>query len=262
MSTALVTGATVGIGNSFARRLAQDRYDLVIVSRNGEHLEKLAVELRTTYGIEVEVLPADLADDEGCRVVERRLSDPERPVDALVNNAGFTVGQSFLRSDIDEEDQMLRILVRAVLRLTRAALPGMVQRRHGFVINVSSVASFVPQGTYSAAKAWVTSFSQGVAGDLVGTGVRVQALCPGYTRTDFFDRAGIDMSGMPEWMWLEVEDVVDQSFAALARNQVVCVPGKQYKTIVGLARHAPVRVLSAVTRAVRRSRRGPRAVLR
>src|SRR5688572_23932811 len=235
MSTALVTGATAGIGNAFVRRLARDRYDLILVSRNAERLEALAVELRTSYGVEVEVLAADLADDAGCRTVESRLADRDRPVDLLVNNAGFSVNRRFVTGDIDHEELMLRVLVRAVLRLSRAAVPGMIERHHGAVINVSSVAAFVPQGTYSAAKAWVTSFTQGLAGDLEGSGVRVLALCPGYTQTEFHERAGIDMRRTPDWMWLDAEEVVADAFAALARGSVVCVPGVQYKTLVTVA---------------------------
>jgi short-subunit dehydrogenase len=151
---------------------------------------------------------------------------------------------------------MLRVLVRAVLRLTRAALPGMLARRHGVVINVSSVAGFVPQGTYSAAKAWVTSFTQGLVGDVAVTGVRVLALCPGITHTEFHERAGIDMRRTPDWLWLDADDVVSDAFAALDRGHIVCVPGLQYKTMVTLARHVPTRVLSAVARRVRGTRRG------
>ncbi len=175
MSTALITGPTSGIGNAFARRLAADGNDLVLVARDGIRREELAHGLRSTYGVDVEVLVADLVDEEGCRSIEKRLSDGA-PVDLLVNNAGFSLNRRFLTGDIDDEEDMLRILVRAVLRLTRAAVPGMVARGYGAVINVSSVAGFVPQSTYSAAKAWVTAFSQGLAGDLDGTGARDGAL--------------------------------------------------------------------------------------
>lgn len=258
MSTALVTGATAGIGNAFVRRLARDRYDLVLVSRDEQRLESLAKELRATYAVEVEVLAADLAEDSGCRAVEERLADAQRPVDMLVNNAGFSVNHRFVTGDIEDEERMLRVLVRAVLRLTRAAVTGMVERRHGAVINVSSVAGFLPQGTYSAAKAWVTSFTQGLATDLTGTGVRVLALCPGYTHTEFHERAGIDMRRTPDWLWLDADDVVSDAFAALDRGQVVCVPGAQYKTFVTVARHLPQRALTALAGKVRARRRRSR----
>jgi uncharacterized protein len=255
MSTALITGPTSGIGNAFARRLASDGHDLVLVSRDVARLEELAEGLRSTYGIEVEVLAADLADDEGCRSIEKRLSDG-LPVDLLVNNAGFSLNKRFLTGDIDDEEAMLRVLVRAVLRLTRAAVPGMIARGHGAVINVSSVAGFVPQGTYSAAKAWVTAFSQGLAGDLAGTGVSVMALCPGFTHTEFHSRAGHDMTKTPNWMWLNAPQVVDDALRDLRRGADVSVPGAQYKAIVSLARHVPVQTLQRVARRVRGTRRG------
>ena len=257
MGTALVTGATAGIGNAFVRRLARDHYDLVLVSRDESRLETLAAEIRAAHGVGVEVLAADLAEDDGCRRVEARLADRERPVDVLVNNAGFSVNKRFVAGDIDDEERMLRVLVRAVLRLTRAAVPGMLERRHGAVINVSSVAGFLPHSTYSAAKAWVTSFTQGLAGDVTGTGVRVLALCPGYTRTEFHERAGIDMRRTPDWLWLDADEVVDGAFAALARGVVVHVPGGQYKTIVALARHLPQRAWTGVSRQLRGRRRNP-----
>ena len=258
VSTALVTGATAGIGHAFARRLAADGHDLVLVARDRERLASTAKELRTSYGVHVEVLVADLVDDDGCRRVEDRLADGSRPVDLLVNNDGFSVNRGFVRGDIDAEERMLRVLVRAVLRLSRAAAPGMVERGRGAIINVSSVASFLPQSTYSAAKAWVTSFSQGLAADLAGTGVVVLALCPGFTRTEFHDRARLNMNGIPGFLWLDADDVVDQGLAALRRNAVVSIPGAQYKAVVAVARHLPLRGLGVVARRFRGVRRGMR----
>lgn len=257
-TTALVTGATSGIGLAFARRLAADNHDLVLVARDGERLESTAKELHTTYDVHVDVLAADLADDAGCRTVEHRLADREHPVDLLVNNAGFTTRHTYLKGDVEDEETMLRVNVRAVMRLTRAAVPGMMERGHGAVLNVSSVAGFVPQSTYSASKAWVTAFSLGLAGELDGTGVRVLALCPGYTHTEFHDRAQIDMSAMPNWLWLEADQVVDAALADLRRDAVVSVPGGVYKVLVALTRLAPRKLLAKGTRSFIRTRRVPR----
>ncbi len=256
MTTALVTGATSGIGHAFARRLAADGQSLILVARNVERLDKVADELRAASGVPVEILVADLGDDAGCRLVEARLADPDRPVDLLVNNAGFPVGRKFVTGDVEDEERMLRVLVRAVMRLSRAAVPGMIDRRHGAIINVSSVAGFVPQSTYSAAKAWVTTFSQGLAGDLSGTGVRVLALCPGFTHTEFHDRAGVDMTHTPDWMWLDADKVVNDALADLARDAVISIPGAQYKAIVALARHVPTKALAFAARKARGTRRG------
>jgi short-subunit dehydrogenase len=252
----LITGPTAGIGRAFARRLARDGHDLVLVARDGQRLAALARSLGSSYGVAVEVLAADLADDSDLRRVEDRLADRSRPVDLLVNNAGFTLNRRFLTGDVDAEERMLRVLVLAVLRLSRASAPGMVARGHGAIINVSSVAGFVPQGTYSAAKAWVTSFSEGLAGELGGTGVRVLALCPGFTRTEFHQRAGQDMGATPTWLWLEAPRVVDAALRDLRRGVVVSVPGVQYKALVGLARHVPATTLRRVSRLVRGRRRG------
>jgi len=166
----------------------------------------------------------------------------------LVNNAGSGARHRFSTGDIEDEEQMLRLLVRAVMRLTRAAIPGMVERDHGAIVNVSSVASFLPRGTYSAAKAWVTTFSQGLANELDDTGVRVLALCPGFTRTEFHDRGGLNMSAVPRLLWLDADKVVDEGLAALRRNAVVCVPGARYKVIVAVSRRLPLSGLRLMAR--------------
>jgi short-subunit dehydrogenase len=255
MATALITGATAGIGHAFARRLAADGHDLVLVARDYERLERTAKELHEQYGIDADVLVADLVEDEGLELVEARLRDRDRPIDMLINNAGFSVNRRFIRGDIEGEERMLRILVLAVMRLTHAALPGMIDRGHGGIINVSSVAAFIPQGTYSAHKAWVNSFSRSIATDLAGTGVAVLVLCPGFTRTEFHERAAIDMSKMPRYMWLEADLVVDQGLKALSKDAIVCVPGPQYKVIATIARFFPVRALSRYSARFRGARR-------
>lgn len=248
MPTALVTGATSGIGLSFARQLAAARNDLVLVARDAERLEKVAAELRSQRGVEVEVLPADLATPAGMAVVEDRLRDDPRAVDLLVNNAGFTLRKPFLANDITDEERMLDILVRTVLRLTHAALPGMVERGHGAVVNVSSIAAWVPRGTYSAAKAYVEAFTEGLAGTLGGTGVRVMALAPGYTHTELHSRAAIDMSSVPRFMWLDADDVVRIGLRDLHRGKIVSVPGAFYRVIAAVVPRLPRRALLAAGR--------------
>ena len=239
MATALITGPTSGIGRGFADALARKGMDLVLVSRDVARLEQTAAELSGTYGVGCEVIAADLAERSAVDAVASRLSDPERPVTVLVNNAGIGLNRSFLNADVDDEQRSLDILVTAVMRLTHAALPSMVERGSGVVINVSSVATWITGGTYSASKAWVTVFSESLAQELQGTGVRVTAVCPGFVHTEFHQRAGIDMSAMPEWMWLDVPQVVDQALRDVARNKPVSVAGAQYKAFSAVLRHGP-----------------------
>ncbi len=238
---------------SFARRLAADGYDLVLVARGGERLAGVATALAERHGVTVTPLVADLASEAGCTAVADRLG-AEPPIDLLVNNAGRSLNTSFVRSTADREAGLLRLNVEAVLRLTLAALPGMVERRRGSVINVSSVAGFfavMPGSTYPASKAWVTNFSQSVALSVRRHGVRVMALCPGYTRTEFHQRAGIDMSKTPNWLWLDADAVVRQGLRDLDRGKAVSVPNWKYKIAVTLGRHAPLGLLRRVARDTR-----------
>jgi uncharacterized protein len=246
-STALITGASSGIGAAFARRLAADGHGLVLVARDADRLQQLADQLSAQHGTIVEVIAADLADPVQLARVEARLSDPERPIDLLVNNAGFTLGRRFLRTTIDEQERLLDVLVRAVQRLTRAALPGMVDRGRGAVVNVSSVASYVSQSTYGAAKAWVTSFSGALAAEMRGTGVRVMAVLPGYTRTEFQQRAGIRTRG-PGMLWLSADRVVDDALRDLRRGRVLSIPSKRYRVLATLSRMSPRWIVTAFTR--------------
>lgn len=240
MAIALVTGASAGIGKTFCTQLAQQGYDLVVVARDLGRLTDLRVELEAAHGVQVEVLPADLSDRGDLQDVARRLSDQERPVEMLINNAGFGLRKSFIQNDVEAEEQMLDVLVRAVLVLSHAAARAMKQRGSGTIINVSSVASFLASGTYSAAKSWVTVFSESLAVELHNTGVRVTALCPGFTHTEFHDRAGIKAEqAAPEFMWLDSDRLVRDCLADVEKGRIVSVPGVQYKAITGLLRVAP-----------------------
>jgi uncharacterized protein len=258
MPTALVTGATAGIGLSFARKLAAEGYEVVLIARDVERLEKLAAELRMPPGVAAEVLPADLSTTEGMATVEARLRDAERPIDLLVNNAGFALRKPFLANDVADEERMLDILVRAVLRLTHAALPGMIERGRGAIVNVSSVSGWLPRGTYSAAKAWVTMFTEGLTSSLSGTGVRAMVLAPGFVRTEFHGRAGIDMSRLPSSLWLDADELVAAALRDLKRGKTVSVPGAFYKSAAWLLPRMPRRLALGVGRrhpASRQSRR-------
>jgi len=247
---AVVTGATAGIGAAFATRLAAEGYDLLLVARDAARLAGMATDL--AGDVRVDVLAADLSTDDGCAAVEQVLR--AEPVDLLVNNAGTSLNTPFVVSNVADEERLLHLNVHSVLRLTLAALPGMVRRHGGDIINVSSVAGFgpvMPGSTYSATKAWVTNFTESVAYSVRSEGVRVLALCPGYTRTEFHQRAGIDMSRTPHWMWLNADDVVREGLRDLRRGRVVSVPSVKFKIAVWAMRHLPRRVLQAASRDVR-----------
>ena len=256
MSTALVTGATAGIGLAFARRLATDGHHLVLVARDQERLDRTAGELAVAYGVEVDALAADLADPAQLARVEDRVADPTRPIDLLVNNAGYGLDRPFLDGSVDDQETMLRVLVIAVLRLSHASGRVMAERGHGAIVNVSSVAGFVPQSTYSAAKAWVTAFSEALSVELAGTGVTVLALCPGYTRTEFHQRAAMDVSAIPAALWLDAAELVERALRDLARNRVVSIPGLPYRAVTVAVRVLPRRVVRELSSRAYRRRGG------
>lgn len=237
--TALVTGATAGIGLAFARALAGRGHDLVLVARDRARLDDLALALERDHGVRATVLAADLADRPQLAMVEARVADRDRPVDVLVNNAGFGLRQRFGRSAVEDEQRMLDVLVTAVMRLSHAAVPAMTERRRGGIVNVSSVASWITGGTYSAAKAWTTVFTEGLATELRGTGVRALAVCPGFVRTEFHDRASMDVSQIPSWMWLDADRVARTALADLDAGRVLSVASPRYKALAGALRVMP-----------------------
>jgi short-subunit dehydrogenase len=240
MGTALVTGASAGLGLEFAWQLATARHDVVLVARDGERLERLAAQLRAAAGVHAEVLPADLTDRAAVERVADRLRAPERPVGLLVNNAGLGLGQRFVGGDLTREEAALDLMVRTVLVLSHAAAGAMVERGRGAILNVASVAALMASGTYSAHKAWVRSFTEGLAVELHGTGVTATALNPGLTHTEFHDRAGLTgEQALPEIAWLSADRVVAQALADVRRGAVLSTPSLRYQAASGLLRVLP-----------------------
>ncbi|NLP83660.1 SDR family oxidoreductase [Microbacterium sp. CFH 90308] len=246
--TALITGASSGLGAEYARQLAAKGAHLVLVARDRDALDRLAKGLRATYGVEVEVLAADLLNPRQRARVEERLADQARPIGVLVNNAGFGLPLSFESNDIDDEVAHLRLHVEVPMRLTHAALGAMLARGHGRILNVASVAAFIPRSTYGACKGWLVSFSRWANGRYAPRGVTVTAVCPGYTHTRFHERMGLapGKEGIPDALWLDARDVVAASLRDAARGIAVSVPSLRYKILVALARFAPPSVAARV----------------
>lgn len=241
--TALVTGASSGIGAVYARRLAAGGYDLILVARRKDRLEQLANELEASHGVEAEVLAADLTEDADLRKIEERIARAG-DLEFLVNNAGFGTRGLFFQADVKGQERMHRLHVLAAVRLSHVALAGMVARGKGCLVNVSSVAAFAQSpgnAGYCATKAWMNSFTEGLYLDLaaVGSPVKVQALCPGYTLTEFHDASGIGKGHVPAAWWMSAEDVVDASLRGLERGTFVVVPGWRYRFYVFLLKALP-----------------------
>ncbi|AXH97086.1 SDR family NAD(P)-dependent oxidoreductase [Ornithinimicrobium avium] len=256
MGVALVTGASSGLGREFAEQLAGRGHDLVLVARHPERLQQAAAELRDRHDVAVETLTADLVDRGQLQRVADRLVDPDRPVDLLVNNAGFGSGRGFVRNDLAEEEAAVDLMVRAVMVLSHAAGRAMRGRGRGAILNVSSVASFAVMGHYSAIKAYVTVFSEALACELAPHGVTVTAVCPGFVHTEFHQRAEMDMSRLPEALWLDAPAVVREALAAVSHGKVVSVPSLTYKGVVGLLRVVPRRITRGVSGSLATRRRG------
>ncbi|WP_129840364.1 SDR family NAD(P)-dependent oxidoreductase [Streptomyces sp. RFCAC02] len=244
MTTALITGGTSGIGLGFAHRFAADHHDLVLVARDQPRLERTAAELTDRHGIRVDTINADLATTEGCATVEKYLASAA--IDVLVNNAGHSLPEPFPRSPLADEERMLDLLVRAPLRLTHAAIPGMTTRRRGTILNIASVAGLLPTGTYGAARSWLINFSESLRHDLAPFGVRVLAVCPGFTRT-----AAPHIDTVPDWVWLTVDQIVKQAMKDLRRNKPRSIAGWHFKLYATAVHHAPRRLTARMSRSRR-----------
>jgi short-subunit dehydrogenase len=254
-SWALVTGATVGIGESFTRLLAHNGYNIVLVARDLPRLQERAKTLESTFGIATTVIQADLATDAGCKTIEDFIAN--NPIDVLINNAGFGINKAFTMSQLDAEQQLLDVLVRTPMRLMHVALPGMKERNKGVIINVSSVAGWIAGGTYSAAKSYLTVLSESLHTELSSTNVKVSALCPGFTRTEFHQRGRMSMKGLPAFMWLNSDKLVAKAWKDAVGGKAVSVPGWQYQLLTFVMRNAPrpmVRKIGMNVRAKQRNK--------
>ncbi len=263
MGTALVTGATAGIGAEFCRQLAARGHDLVLVARNEERLNDLASELSSTFGVTVEVLVVDLLDPTQTERVEQRIADPDRAISVLVNNAGFGLNLDFDESTVDDEQRLLDILVTVPMRLSHAAIGAMLARgtgtgtgtgtitrtRTGTIINVTSIAAFAPLGSYSAAKAWLQYFSRWANAYYRPRGLTVMALAPGFVRTEFHERMGVERESMaPRWMWLDVAPLVRTALKHADRRRAVSIPTVRYRAISWVARGLPMWIITRVAK--------------
>ena len=254
MATALITGGTSGIGAEFARQLAARGDDLVLVARDPDRLAETATELKERYGVAVETISADLGVRDEVMTVAKRLASTEQPIDMLVNNAGFGIPTPLVTDDTSAQENGIDVMIRAVLILAAAAGMAMKTRGRGQVVNVSSTAGYVTMGLYSAIKAWVTTYSEALAGELVPHGVTVTALCPGYVRTEFHQRASIRTGAIPGPMWIDLDRVVAEALQDVAQGKIISIPTRRYQVLMFAARHFPRWAVRAVSRQLSSSR--------
>lgn len=239
MGSALITGATSGIGLEFAWELAAESNDLVLVARNRDRLESVAEQIRQIANVRVEVLPADLLTMEGALAVAERVASEERPIGLLVNNAGFGLGQDFIGGSLDRELDGLNTMVRAVLITCHAAADVMTRRGRGGILNVASMTALTAQGTYSAHKAWVRTFTEGLASQLRGSGVNVAVVCPGLVHTEFHERSDVDATQWPAIAFSSPNTIARAGIDAVRRGTVIVTPTLRYRATAALLRLAP-----------------------
>lgn len=233
----MVTGATAGIGESFTRVLAREGFNIVLVARDLERMKERAATLESQFSIQTAIVQADLATDDGCAKVERYITDNQ--IEVLINNAGFGINKAFSMSELNSEQQLLDVLVRTPMRLMHTVIPQMKARNSGSIVNVSSVAGWIAGGTYSAAKSYLTVLSESLHTELRGTGIKISALCPGFTRTEFHERGRMRMNGLPNFMWLSADRIVSQAWKENQNGKVLSVPGWQYLILSTVSRFGP-----------------------
>ena len=233
----MVTGATAGIGESFTRVLAREGFNIVLVARDLERMKERAATLESQFNIQTTIVQADLATDDGCAKVEKYITDNQ--IEVLINNAGFGINKAFSMSELNSEQQLLDVLVRTPMRLMHTVIPQMKARNSGSIVNVSSVAGWIAGGTYSAAKSYLTVLSESLHTELRGTGIKISALCPGFTRTEFHERGRMRMNGLPNFMWLSADRVVSQAWKENQNGKVLSVPGWQYLILSTVSRFGP-----------------------
>ena len=250
---ALVTGATSGIGESFTRLLAAKKYNIVLVARDLPRLHERAAALESKFNVRTHVIQADLATDDGCLTIEKYIHDNE--IEVLINNAGFGINKAFTLSELEIEQQMLDVLVRTPMRLMHAVLPGMKKRNKGVIINVSSVAGYIAGGSYSASKSYLTVLSESLNTELSKTEVRISALCPGFTRTEFHQRGKMSMKGLPNFMWLNPDELVLKAWRDALRGDAISVPGWQYRVLVNVLHALPRSLVRNVGMNIRKKQR-------
>lgn len=255
MLTALVTGGTSGIGAAFAAALARDGYGLVLVARNEQRLAETADRLRAEHGVAVETISADLSDRAAVETVVERLESTDRPIDLFVNNAGFGVHKSLLSKDTSVHELAIDVMIRAVLVLGGAAGRTMKARGAGTIINVASVAGYITMGSYSAVKAWVASYSEGLAVELRGTGVQVTGLNPGWVRTEFHERASIGTSSIPSVLWVDMDQLISTALRDARRGRVISTPSAKFKALLFFCRHLPRGAIRAISGRISSARR-------
>ncbi|MDR1355223.1 MAG: SDR family NAD(P)-dependent oxidoreductase [Propionibacteriaceae bacterium] len=254
MATALVTGGTSGIGLAFARALARMGDDLILVARDQERLTETAADLHARFAVNVETLVADLTLRNDINKVRLRLLDDAHPVDTLVNNAGFGLHTPLLDADMSIQEQAMTAMMTAVLLLSNAAARSMKERAKGTIINVSSASSWIYTGNYSAIKRWVLSYTQALALELEGTGVRVVVTCPGWAKTRFHERSGVARPKLPEFAWVKPEQVAKEALSCAAVGQVVSIPSHTWKIALWIAQHGPQSITHWFSRKISRSR--------